>query len=369
MKILHLTTALTGGGIKTFICSVSNEMVRQGHDVTICSIYKPKDAEYAYSWLDKRIKINDLGKEKEGISIKSLLSIARFVKNNDYDVVNIHGFFYYYALAILLFHNKASFFYTVHSDANRENTKWDKMILFIKRLFFRLEWIHPITISKESQRSFYSLYRCPSTMIYNGTPRPSFTPKKDILDRYQISPATRIFVHVGRISEPKNQVVLCNVFQRLINEKYDIVLLIIGQKHDNTIYNALTPLFSSRIQYLGEREDAIQYMSGAEAMCLPSIWEGMPITVIEALSVGCITVASPVGGIPEMIEQDVNGILSKDSSEEAYYSAMKHFLNLDREKLNEMRKCCLETFEQFNITHTASNYLEAYKQIKSQLAQ
>lgn len=48
-------------------------------------------------------------------------------------------------------------------------------------------------------------------------------------------------------------------------------------------------------------------MAHCDAMCLPSIWEGLPVTLLEALSVGCIPICSNVGGIPDVIESGMNG--------------------------------------------------------------
>ena len=102
-------------------------------------------------------------------------------------------------------------------------------------------------------------------------------------------------------------------------------------------------------------------MSEAEALCLPSLWEGMPITILEALSVGCPTIANPVGGIPEMVRDGYNGFLSKERSEEGYYESMIRYLNTSPSIRNKMRVYCLETFQHFDIQQTAQKYLETYQ--------
>ena len=135
MKILHCTPALAGGGIKTFICQLSNAQEALGHEINICTIYKPKATMYAYDWLNSTINTYDLGKTKEGFSIKEVFAIWRFIRRGNYDIVNLHGFFYYYFWAVLLLHNQTRFFYTVHNDAEKENSRWDKKMLFLKRLF------------------------------------------------------------------------------------------------------------------------------------------------------------------------------------------------------------------------------------------
>lgn len=125
---------------------------------------------------------------------------------------------------------------------------------------------------------------------------------KNLVSGFRISDKTKLFIHAGRMDTPKNQVVLCRIFKRLIDEGEDVVLLIAGSNHRKDIYNQLVPFFCDRIRYLGERSDIPQLMAQCDAMCLPSIWEGLPITLLEALSVGCIPICSPVGGIPNVVE-------------------------------------------------------------------
>ncbi len=360
MKILHLIPSLRGGGIKTLVCVLANEMVREGHEVTICTISRPENTDYAYTWLDKRVKSRNLGKISIGFSLRELIKVVLFIKREPYDIINIHSYFYYYIFAILLLHSKVTFFYTVHNDAYQENTKWDKKVLWFKRWCFKHKWLHPITISKESKRSFYELYKCESTIIYNGISPIEFIPDRKILNPYKNTHKTKVFVHLGRITTQKNQVVLSKVFERLIKDGYDVKLLIIGKIQDEQIYQSIKAYISERIQYLGERSDAVLLLSGAEALCLPSLWEGMPMTILEALSVGCPVIASPVGGIPEAIQDGYNGMLSHDSSEEQFHSIMVRFLNMSEEQIMQMRENAKKSFAQYNIESTAKQYIETY---------
>ena len=359
MKILHIHPSMAGGGIEAMICGLVNEMAKV-HDVTLCTIFEPKKDDVFEKKLSSSVHRISLGKKIPGFSIKEVFDIYRCIRNGHYDVVHIHGFFYYYALAVFLLHKRVKFVYTIHSDAAKENATWDKRFIRIKKYAFQKDYIHPVTISKESKRSFTAYYGLDSTLIYNGIPDYTYDTKVRKLTAYRFTDKTRVFLHPGRITEAKNQIVLVKVFNRLISEE-DVVLLIAGQKQDMQIWSELEPYLNERIIYLGERSDVRDLLAESDAFCLPSIWEGMPVTLLEALSVGCIPICSPVGGIPEVITNGENGFLSSDSSEEAYYKALKSFVSCTNIEVMDMKQKCLKTFDKFRISEVVKKYIEVYK--------
>ena len=360
MKILHIHPSMAGGGIEAMICALVNEMSKS-NDVTLCTIYKPQKSDIFEKKLSASVHRISLGKNNEGFSIKEILKIYNVIRKGNYDVVHIHGFFYYYALAVYLLHKRVKFVYTIHSDAYKESALWDRRFMLLKRQAFKRRFVHPVTISKESKRSFAMFYGLDSTLIYNGIPDYTYDTNVRKLTAYRFTDKTRVFLHPGRITEAKNQIVLVKAFNRLISEGDDVVLLIAGQKQDMQIWTEIEPYLNKRIIYLGERNDVRDLLSEADAFCLPSIWEGMPVTLLEALAAGCIPICSPVGGIPEVITNGENGFLSSESSEEAYYKALKSFVSYTDIEIINMKQNCLNTFDKFRISEVANKYIDVYK--------
>lgn len=361
MKILHIHPSLAGGGIEAMISGLANEMVKT-EDVTVCSIFEPKSSDVFYRKLAPEVKTTTCHKRKMGFSVKEIWRIYQLIRRGKYDVVHIHGFIYYYLVTIfLLFGKKPHFFYTIHSDAWNENRSWDTKLVRVKRWLFKHDIVTPITISTACQTSFVNLYKTSSELVYNGIPKPDTNGQSDDTAVYRFTPDTKLFIHPGRISEPKNQRVLCQVFQRLIEEGEDVVLLIAGAPQEPDIYEGIKPYFSDRIVYLGERSDVPQLMSQCCAMCLPSVWEGLPVVILEALAVGCIPICSPVGGIVDVVTDGVNGMLSKSPDAEDYYHTMKEFLCLPIEKRTTLKEKALESFANYQIEHTSLQYLELYR--------
>ena len=332
MRILHIHPSMLAGGVDAMICAMATEMAQQGHDVTVCSIYQPKDDDIFWYKLPETVHKATLAKQNTGFSLKEVFAIYNFIRKGHFDVVQLHGLFYYFFLSVLLL-SKQKFFYTLHSDARMESVSWDRIFFWIKKKMFRLRRVRAITISPASQQTFRELYGCESALCENGVPIPCIDKVRNAVDEARITPSTKVFLHPGRITQAKNQLVLVKVFRRLIEERKDVMLLIVGKEEDDVIMQQIRPYFSERIQYLGLRTDVPSLMAKADAMCLPSVWEGLPVTLLECLAVGCIPICSPVGGIVNVVENGKNGLLSKSSCEDDYYQVIQQFLLLDNEEI------------------------------------
>lgn len=363
MRILHFPVHMNQGGIETMVRVLANEQSKN-HEVTVCTIDEQKSTDVQLSNLSHQVDVDSLHRTKQGFSIKILwkVFVYLFRNRNNFDVVHLHSCFYYFVLPVFVLQPWLNFVYTVHSDANMENTKWDKKIFFLKKFAFKHRLLNGVTISKASQNSFEELYHANNNLIYNGIPKPEFS-SCHLLDKHKITKDSKILFHAGRISTPKNQLVLCKVCDRLIKEGYDIILLIAGDNQDKEIFKTIQPYFSERIKYLGVLNGIPNYFASSDIMCLPSIWEGMPVTLLEALSTGCIPVCSSVGGIVNVINDSKNGFLSEDSSEQCYYQALKRCLDMTDQELIDISKKCIKSFEPFRIENVVAQYVDLYKSL------
>ena len=363
MRIAHIHRSMGTGGIEAMICGLVNEMSKE-HDVTVCTIESPAPNDRFYNELSPAVHRKTIGGNGKRNPLGDIVKIARFVKDGHFDIVQLHCFFYYFILAILLYHCRLDFYYTVHSDACKENKAWDRVILPFKKFCFRRGWVHPITISPTSQTSFVKLYKCDSQLIPNGvvTPIPN---TRITLDAYKVTEQTMVFVHAGRICPEKNQVMLCKVFDRLIQEGKDIALVIAGPIHWHSIFNEMQGYFCDRVHYIGNRSDISALLCVADGMCLTSHYEGFPIILLESIAAGCVPVCTPVGGIIDVIKDGVDGFLAKDVTEESYYRTMMRYLNLSNTEREKIKTNCRLKGNNYTIERCARAYLDYYIKIKN----
>jgi len=167
-----------------------------------------------------------------------------------------------------------------------------------------------ISISKQMQKDLVTLGIPENKIAYlpNSIDTNLFTPQKQKEDN--------LLLFVGRISPGKGLHILVKSLQYL---EESVRLAIIGPPGwDVNYYQNILRIIERenrkgkhKIQYLGsmERTELVEWYQNASLFVLPSFAEGFPVTILEALSCETPIIATPVGGIPEIIKNHETGIL------------------------------------------------------------
>ena len=122
----------------------------------------------------------------------------------------------------------------------------------------------------------------------------------------------------------------------------------------------------SRIVLAGYRPDAFRLMRAFDVYCLPSRFEGMPVSLLEAMALGVAPVATSVGGVPEMVTRGEDALLVPPDEPEALAEAVRSLLE-DEERRSSMGKRAAETAERFGlesmVRRTEEVYLQALERV------
>jgi len=354
MKILEIIPTLKTGGAEKFVVELSNEISNyQKIDIEILQLMPKTAKDICSKKLNPRIKYISINKHP-GFSYRAIIQIYKYIKYNSITHVHAHTSAISYILPSAFILKKVKFFATIHNDAELDADN-NFIVAFIRKILFKSKKCIPVTISEQSELSFEKFYKMSAAMIYNG-----------ISEDYEITYPNQFpqkglkFVHIARTSIIKNQAMLYKAFNKLINEGYDIYLYHYGRFDNDDISTILRAFENSRIKIMGETDNSKNILHYADALCLSSTMEGMPMTIIEAFSVGCPVISTPVGGCINMIQDGYNGILSEDCSFNEYYNALKRFISLNATEKMEMRANALKSFNKYNIKNTAKLYLELF---------
>lgn len=355
MKIIEIIPNIQSGGAEKFVVDLTNEFSVQGHDCTLVTLFELNSKDIFKNFVSKKVNIVSLGK-RLGFDLKCLYELYRYIRSERPDVVHAHIGGITYLIIAVLFYRKCKYFATIHNDAKVEAGSGLHKV--IRKFLFKNKLVVPITISDESEISFQQYYGTFGVLIPNGCS--PYKPDGIIRDDYRKG-VDFLFVHVASIQPSKNQVALVKVFNKLLGNGIRARLLMIGRNANEEIFNNLKPYFSENIIYLGEQQNPRSYIDICDAFCLSSLWEGMPISIIEAFSVGCPPIVTPVGGCVNMIQDGENGLLAEDSTEEAYYDVLNRFIKLSDIQRMELSQKSIETYNtKYSIEKTASEYLNLF---------
>lgn len=363
MKILEIIPQLSQGGAERFVIDLCNELSKE-HEVVLIVLHNTDNRSFFLKELSKNVRLININKQM-GMDWNLFFKIAKLIKKEKPNVVHTHLRAILYTILSFTFFPKIKFIHTIHSDAEKEAggciSKW------CRKYAFGLKRVHPVTISEESQRSFEKFYHLPSTLIYNG--RPSYDINTNIsavlqeLNKVKTNKDARIIVNIARIQPPKNQLSLAKAIINLNKQNYAIELAIIGEKANKQITNDIVALNSPYVHLLDIRTNPRDYMRAADAFCLSSIYEGMPITLIECFSVGAVPLCTPVGGIVNMIQDGENGLLAKGSTPQDIETMLKKFLQLPNSEIERIKTSSLNTFKRFDMNQCAKNYISLFNQL------
>ena len=363
MRILHFIYSLAPAGAERFVVDLTNELSRQGHDVTLCVLRDDTINNFGFYKCEISENVNYINlKIPLGLRLNNIAVLFKLIKRLKPQIVHCHLNLVNYIFPLTFIFPQVKFFQTIHDDARKEVN--NRLEYWIRRYFYTNVKMKAITISTENSHSFAAYYKTTTFKeIYNGrvNPEPSaaYSDIKKEIQNFKDKGNT-VFLHIGRCSVQKNQKMLVNVFNKLIQNGKQIVLLIIGPGFDSEEGQKLRNLAFDKIFFLGEKHNVSDYLLNTDAFCLSSTHEGMPISLIEALACGCIPICTPVGGIINTIKNEKTGYLSKSVSENDYcFSILSYLENKDQVKKEDLIQYYLT---HFSIEECANKYLSLYKE-------
>ena len=173
-----------------------------------------------------------------------------------------------------------------------------------------------IVVSKAIERKIREEGRfgAPVSLIYNGVDLQRYNhqqPCCTLHDEYHIPEDSQIVGVVARLEAEKGHRTLVDAWPEVLAAVPNAWLLIVGEgsERDALEAEAATLGVSDRVVFTGRREDVPAVTAALDVAVLPSYREAQGLSVLEAMALSRPVVASRVGGIPEMIEDGVSGLL------------------------------------------------------------
>ena len=300
------------------------------------------------------IEVVYLGK-KSGLDFSVIKKLAKIMKERKINVVHTHRYVMQYAIPAAIKAKVPVRVHTVHSEANKEQEK-SKRIL--SSLFYRLFKTQPVAISpliRDTVMQEYGIKKENIPVVFNGINFDKCIEKNN----YQTADTFR-FLHIGRFMDVKNQKLIIEAISDIKTEGYNVAVDFVGSGETEAECKLLAEQFgvSDSIVFHGSQSNVYPFYTDADAFLLPSKYEGMPMTLIEAMGSALPIIASKVGGIPDMIKDEVEGVLIS-ADVESLRQAMKAIVD-DKDLRCRYGKNAKKRSDEFSSKRMADGYKQIY---------
>ena len=159
----------------------------------------------------------------------------------------------------------------------------------------------------------------------------------------------------------KNHEMLIRAFAKLVDKHDNVKLQLIGEGELKVQMEELANslMIKDKVEFLGLKSNVYPYLNKADVFCLPSKYEGIPMSLIEAMGTGLPIIASNVGGIPDMLTDKKDALLvipEEDEIAEAF-----EMLYSDDDLKKKLGVAAKERSQSFSANVMAIKYINVYK--------
>lgn len=205
-----------------------------------------------------------------------------------------------------------------------------------------------IAISSRSLSALKNLgYKKPIQLLYSliAPPPPLLRARSPVPGEFKI-------VYFGRLHSDKGVYLLLSAFKQLLTIYTDAHLTFLGEGEARKTLEKQLKGTKYPVSFFSLQNNLFEQISQFDLMCLPSFSEGTPCTILEAMSIGLAVLATSVGGIPELIESEVSGILVPPHNEKALLEGLIR-LAQNPELRKQIANQGFERFKEFSPSNIA----------------
>jgi glycosyltransferase involved in cell wall biosynthesis len=224
---------------------------------------------------------------------------------------------------------------TVHNSLKDYEVRSLRRWLYTFLLRLTLPLVHRIIcVSQANRRDL--IEECPAVeekahIVYNGVDLSAFHAQIDGRKVWQELGITQgpVLVTIARLTEQKGHCYLLQTLPDLLDTWPHLCCVFVGE---GELYDALQRVamdlgVERACRFVGVREDIANILAAADVFVLPSLSEGFPFVLLEALAMGRPVIASRVNGVPELIEEHKTGWLVPPRDPQALATAIRAVLN------------------------------------------
>lgn len=357
IRILFMVPSLEIGGAQVFCADLCREFAKKEDvEVHLAVSFNIINEKFSDLLNNNRIHIHILNKKK-GFSFTFLLRVNKLIKIIKPDVINTHTSF---TLRYLLLLPSLKHKHIVHTITNNPEQYNKKLFPLYKKRMHQKSWNNLVFVGitdkiADTLSRVYDYPRESIKVIYNGI-RPLIR-ENDLFVKYH-------FLNCGSLTDIKNQTLLIRAINSLNDKSINTCIVGGGPKEDEYRKLIRELNLEKNIDLVGKTSDPSHYYFESKFFILTSKTEGNPITILEAMSVGIPVIAPRVGGIPDLIEDGINGFLfDTNISPNDLAKLLKKVSLLSEKEINKIKENNLSAIKKWDINNIANQYNNLFMEV------
>lgn len=344
------------GGAETVLLNLAEELRRRGH--TVVPVVR--------GWLEEQLRVRGFEPEilglGRGVDWACVADLFRHLRRRRIDVLHSHEFtmaVYGAAVARLA---RVTHVITMHGGGHFAERRRRRAAL---RWAFRRSRV-AVGVSRATAMSLERTLAIPCgtvEVIPNGVP----IREGDAVAarrRLGLGPADRLILAIGNLYPVKGHAVLLRALAQLEERSPGLpwCAAIAGRGQEETSLHQLAEALgiAERVRLLGFRSDTADLLAAAQIVALPSLSEGLPLVLLEAMGAGRAVVASAVGGIPEVISPGRDGLLVTPGDVPELATALERLLRNSEERARLGQAARRLAIERYSVQAMTDAYEEVY---------
>ena len=354
-NILFICRGTQHGGTENVVLQLCEILKPQVNKIVVCS----SDGFHvsALSKLEIRhYKIPDIEQKSPRTVFITASIIKKIIKQEKITIIHTHHRMAAFYISFLQLYKKCIFINTSHNTFKN------------KRYLTRFSYKHGHLVAcgemvKKNLVNYFELPPDKITIIHNAVKPFNGNVIQDDLIKEMHKQGFFVVGNIGRLTKQKGMEYFINAMPDVIKKHKKIRFVIVGSGEDEQKLNELVKkrMVNEYVTFLGYRNDIQNLMSQLDLIVLSSLWEGLPLTPIEAFSVGKTIVATDVDGTGEIVQDGVNGCLISPYKSELIAEKICFLIDNPSIKINYEKRAIERYKKEFLLDKFAESYIEYYE--------
>lgn len=359
IKIAYIVSSLVKQGPVQVVYDIISNIDFNYFEITIITLKSEQDSSLINLFKIFPIKIIQIDYINKYNIIKLLSEIKNILKQENIQITHSHCF--RSLLINSLLGNDIIKIHTIHNYPQYLAIAMHGQLIgitinIISKLCLK-RMNYPIACSESIKKQFEINDKLSVVSITNGVSFPAKNElNKAVLKKsLGLNPKYEYFISVGRFSKEKNFKFLTEAFLEVKPNNYKLIIL-----GDGPLFDEIKSIANDTIILTGFKTNVSDYLQASNYYISASLSEGMPLSVLEAMSCGLGLILSDINPHKEIINKDTSkkiGVLFSNDKENDIIQKLKEILTYDILKLKENSIAC------FNENFTSQKMSEQYQRI------